>query len=286
MAEISGQTTGSSNIDGVTGFYTTQGGGTASTTPTITVAGGTFGSISIVVTNHASAYTNPNYSVTAVVGATTTVSDLVVDHTLDTGADSVSATMSFSDTNTLTSTRTVSVKAQEFGDYIQSAAATATYDVAYPQNRYLRFRGVDSSGSNVSGRLGFTEIRFYTDYSQSGTAYPTTNLTSSTSETGIVVSQGHTYSSTYAAHKACDGSFGTIGWLLGTNATNNWWQIHWEAATYSTIPIIKSMKVRNFSSTSAEYFKIEGSDTGAFAGEQTDYGVFAITEKDVYLNFG
>ena len=80
--------------------------------------------------------------------------------------------MTFSDTNAASGTRTVSVKAQEFGDNIQSAAVTGTYDVTFIQKRYLRIRGVSSNGSNSSNRLALTDLSFYTSIGQSGTNIP------------------------------------------------------------------------------------------------------------------
>lgn len=273
------------SISKINGIEKGSSGGTATTTPTISVSGGVFGAVTVTVTNHASAYTNPNYSLTAAVGGTTTVADSIVDHTLDTGSDSVSATMTFSDTNAASGTRTVSVKAQEFGDNIQSAAVTGTYDVTFIQKRYLRIRGVSSNGSDSSNRLALTDLSFYTSSGQSGTEYPTTNMTSNTSETGIEVSQGHVYSTTYAAYKAVDNS-SSLAWLLGTSAANNWWQIEWESGTYSTIPTIKSATIKFHSQTDATHFKLQGSDTGDFSGEETDFGVFQITAENTYLNFG
>ena len=137
------------------------GGGTASTTPTISVSGGVFGAVTVQVTNHSS-YTNPNYQCTAAVGGTTTITDTQVDHTLETAADSISNTMTFSDTNAATGTRTVTVRAQEFGANIQSAAATGTYDVSFVQKRYIRLRGVTSAGANSSSRLAISELSFFT----------------------------------------------------------------------------------------------------------------------------
>lgn len=261
------------------------GGGTATTTPTITVTGGTFGAVTVTVTNHSS-YTNPNYECVVTAGATTTVADSAVNHTLDTGDDGVSATMTFSDTNTTTGTRTVTVKAQEFGDNVQSSAATATFDKVNIQNHYIRIRGVTSSGSNTSLPLAIEDIRFFADTAQSGTEYPTTSLTSSTSETGIVTSAGHSFSSTYADWKAADSSTITMWWALATSAANNWWQIQFESSTYSTAPEIKSMQVRFDGQTQASFFSIAGSDNGNFSGEETDYGVFPITAEDTALNFG
>lgn len=261
------------------------GGGTATTTPTISLSGGVFGAVTVIVTNHGSAYTNPNYSLSAAVGGTTTVADSIVDHTLDTGSDSVSAKMSFTDANAASGTRTVSVRAQEFGDNIQSAAVTGTYDVTFIQRRYLRIRGVSSNGSDSNNRIALTDLSFYTSIGQSGTEYPTTNMTSNTSETGIEVSQGHLFSNTYAAFKAVDNSF-TLAWLLGTNAANNWWQIKWESGTYSTVPTIKSARIKFHTQNDATHFKLQGSDTGNFSGEETDFGVFEITAENTYLNFG
>ena len=70
------------------------------------------------------------------------------------------------------------------------------------------------------------------------------------------------------------------------SAANNWWQIEWQSGTYSTIPTIKSISVRFDAQTDASYFKIEGSDSGNFTGEETDYGVFAISSENTILNFG
>jgi hypothetical protein len=250
----------------------------ASTTPTISVEGGTFGSISITVTN-ASSYTNPNYSVQAKVGSTVTVLDSSVTRELDSSSNHIGSLLTFVDSNSSTSQRTVSVKAQEFGDFVQSAAATANYTPSDVQNRYLRIRGVTSAGADTSARLAIEDLRFWTGAGGTGTKYPTTNLTSDTSETGIVVSAGHSYSQTYAPYKACDSSGSSMWWALGTSAANNWWQIQWESGTYPNKPIIKSMVIRFDGQTDASFFSLKGSDTGAFAGEETDYGVFKILEN-------
>lgn len=276
MASISGVST--SDINGIDGFFTTQGGGVASNTPTISVEGGTFGAISITVTN-ASSYTNPNYSVESKVGSTVTVLDSEVTRELDSSGNHIGSLLTFVDSNASTSQRTVSVKAQEFGDFVQSAAATGTYTPSNVQNRYLRIRGVTAAGANTSARLAIEDLRFWTGTGGTGTKYPTTNLTSNTSETGIVVSAGHSYSQTYAPYKACDSSASSMWWALGTNAANNWWQIQWESGTYPNKPTIKSMVVRFDGQTDASFFSLKGSDTGAFAGEETDYGIFSIVEN-------
>lgn len=286
MADLSGVDT--SYIDGVNGFFTTQGSGsgTATTTPTISLTGGVFGQVTATVTNHSS-YTNPNYECVVTAGGTTTVADADVNHTLDQGADSVSASMSFADTNATTGTRTVTVKAQEFGDYVQSSAATATFDISYVQHHYVRIQGVTSTGAATTLRVAIDDIRFCTGAGGTGTAYPTTNLTSNTSETGIVVSQGHLYSASYDSWKACDSNTtNSMAWLLGASAANNWWQIQWESATYATAPEIKSIKVRFDGNQQTLYFKLMGSSTGAFSGEETNYGIFYIPARNATIYYG
>jgi hypothetical protein len=277
MASISGVST--TDINGIDGFYTTQsGGGTASTTPTISISGGTFGAISARITNPNS-YTNPNYSAEAKVGTTVTVLDSTITRQLDASGNHIGDLLTFVDSNATSGQRTLTVKAQEFGDFIQSAGATATYTPSNVQSRYIRIRGVTAAGANTSSRLAINDIRFWTGAGGTGTKYPTTNLTSNTSETGIAVSAGHSYSATYAPWKACDSSSGSMWWALGTNAANNWWEIEFESFTYPTIPTINSMVVRFNTQTDALYFSLVGSNTGAFAGEETDYGVFGIIEN-------
>jgi len=266
------------SIAKISGIERGGSGGTASTTPTISLSGGTFGSVKIVVTNHSS-YTNPNYECVVDDGSITTVSDANVDHVLESDGSGISDTMNFVDSNSSTSTRTVTVKAQEFGDNIQSAAATTTFNVVYAQHSYLRIRGVTSTGQDTSARLAIEEIGFFTGNGATGTEYPTTDLTSNTSETGIKVSAGHSYSATYDAWKAADSSASSMWWALATTAANNWWQIEFESATYTTAPTIKSLKVRFDNQSDAAYFSLKGSNTGAFSGEETDYGVFPITEN-------
>ena len=279
MASISGVST--SDINGIDGFFTTQGGGVASTTPTISVEGGVFGEISVTVTN-ASSYTNPNYSAQAKIGSTVTVLDSAVVRELDSSGNHIGSLLTFVDSNASTSQRTVSVKAQEFGDFIQSAAATGTYTPSNIQNRYLRVRGVTSAGAETNERIAILNVRFYTGAAGTGTEYPTANLTSNTSNTGIEVSAGQIFSQTYAPWKACDNpALNTWYWALGTNAANNWWQIHWESGTYSNKPIIKSMIIKFATFGDASFFKLQGSDTGSFSGEETDYGVFSIIANTV-----
>jgi hypothetical protein len=278
MASISGQNT--SNINGVDGFFTTQGGsgGTVSTTPTITATASGFGMVTVVVTNHSS-YINPNYYVESKVGTTTTILDSNVRHILDPSGNRIGDQLIIADNNPISGERTLTVKAQEFGDFIQSSGATATYTPVNVQSRYLRVRGVTSAGVETGFRLAIGELRFYSESNGKGSKYPSKNLTSDTSETGIILSAGHSYSSTYAPWKACDSNINTLWWALGTIAANNWWQIQFDAKNYPTPPIMKSLVISFHNQTDATYFSLKGSDTGKFSGEEIDYGIYPIIES-------
>lgn len=280
MGEISGVAT--DKIDNVDGFFTTQsvsGGGTATTTPTISVTEGLFGVTTVQVTNHSS-YTNPNYQCSAAVGATTTVADTSVAHTLESNADHLSDTMTFTDLNSASGTRTLSVKAQDFGANIQSAAATATYNVSgIPASRYIRIRGTTAAGANHNDRIGIWNMRFYESPGQSGTSHPT-NMSNATTDTSgnnyYTISAGHNYGS-YSPYKAFDSSSSiyAMWWGLGASAANNWIQVKFDETEFSTPPSINSLKIGFYDSgTYADFFAIETSDNGS---SFTQRGVFAIT---------
>ena len=260
------------DLDGINGLIK----GEITTTPTITASGGLFGQVTVTVTNYSS-YTNPNFTVSAEVSGTTTVADTAVERGLSTNSNKLSDTLAITDSSTTTGTRTVTVRAQEFGEFAQSAEATATYDVSNISVAYIRIRGVTSAGANTSDRIAISDVRFYEAAGQT-TQIPSANLTSDTSSSDARVSQGHVYSQTYAAWKAMDSSQGTLAWLLGTSAANNWWQIQF---TGKPGPTIKSMKITFHTQTDATHFKLSSSSTGAFSGEETDHGVFEIKEGNV-----
>jgi len=257
----------------------------ATTTPTISLNSATpaFGNLVVTVTNH-SDYTNPNYSVTsALADGTVTVTDANVDRALESDLSHLSATLTVVDGNASTAQRTVSVKAQEFEDRKQSAAVTATYTPSFIQNKYIRITGTDSDGDAVASRMSIGEIRFYDGAGQSGTAYPTTNLTADDSETGIVVSAGYYINATYGPWKAADASAtNTLFWTLGiSTAADNWWQIEFEDGTYSTKPIIKSLKIGFKQWTDPTHIKITSS-ANADHSSATTHGIFPITQQSNY----
>ena len=264
------------DIASINGQDAPSGGGTASTTPSVALssASGGFGYVVATITKSGGGtYTNPNYSATAVVGATTTVADAVVNRSVEADESHLSGVLTFTDTNATAGTRTLSVRAQEFGATVQSAAATATYDLVYCQKEYVRFQACDSSGSNTASQMAFSDIRLFTGVGQTGTEYPTTDLTANDSETDIVISMGGYYGS-YEPWKGADSAATDVGgWALTSGADLNWWQIQFEDGTYDTKPIIKSIQTRHYSSYHGTHLKITGSDN-ADHSSATTFGIF------------
>lgn len=253
MASISGQST--SNIDGIGGFYTTQGGGTASTTPTITsLPSSTYGNISLVVGNYAG-YTEVNFSLTVFVGSTQILAA--------SGATYSGATITWSDSSSLTGTRTVKLRAQEFGDYIQSAEATDTYSKVAVDFRYYRMRAVTSTGADTDLHMGLKDWRYFDDVGMTGTRKPS-YMTSDILPTPYVAS-GDTFNATsYAPFKAFDSNTGTFSWTLSTPAADNWIQIDMG----SSPPTLKSGQVKFYSGSALDFITVTASNTGSFSGEE------------------
>lgn len=263
-------------------------GGTPSTAPTLTVTENAFGKFTVTINNHSS-YTNPNFSLSSKIGSTVVAADSDFDRNLETDKSSLSDTVTFQDGNTSSSTRTITVRAQEFGDTIQSAEATATYTKSGLSARYLRIRGVTSNGSQTSGRIAVYECRFYESTDQSGTigtnAYPQHMVSATTDSDGsnnYTISAGHTYSSSYPEWKAFNNSSSAFDmyWALGTSAANNWVQLKFDSTAFSTPPSINSMRIGFNSQTECSYFALETSDNGSTF---TQRGIFEITSENTLL---
>lgn len=266
------------------------GGGTASTTPTISVNPGLFGVVEVTVTNHSS-YTNPNYSASVSINGTEIVADSTVNHGLDTGDDSVSDLLTIQDTSTSTTTRTVSVKAQEFGDYIQSSAATATYSLTHLSARYIRIRGVNADGSNSANRLAIYDMRFYENFGQSGTvgtdAHPA-YLTGNTSSGDLYhITAGHFYPNRdpYYAFTSSTNVY-DMWWALGTTAANNWIQVYFDptanSGQFATPPTIKSMSIGLNNQSTADYIAVQTSSDGT---SFTTEAILPIPNNDMIASF-
>tara|TARA_S200002703_G_scaffold140160_1_gene131261 strand:- start:231 stop:1079 length:849 start_codon:yes stop_codon:yes gene_type:complete len=255
------------------------GGGTATTTPTFTLDNATvYLGQGVTITNTGS-YTNAQFKVVVTVGATTIASVI-----------STESNITWSDNNTNTGARTVTVTADEFGDFIESAEATTTYTRSDLAFRYYRFYGSANGTTTSTGWVGFYELRLYEGAGQTGTKHPE-NLTSDTSgeANGYYVDSVYEYSSTYAKWKAFDSSTGSWHWTLSVpTAANNFAGFHFDSGTFSTPPSIFSMQFRSYSSPTADYVLAMGSNTGAFTGEEEIFHVFDMTEQtgSTYYNVG
>jgi len=252
------------DIASINGQDAPSGGGAAATTaPSVAVAGGGFGVVTATITKSGGGtYTNPNYSAVATLAdSTVTVTDANVDRNLESDKSHISGVLNFSDTYASAAERTLTVRAQEFGATTQSSAVTGTYTPSYIQNKYIRIQQCnDAAGTHYGGHMSIYDMRFFTGHGQSGTSYPTTNLSSNTSETGIVASTGFYYGA-YDAFNAFNSTTSWY-WALTASAANTWVQIEFTDATYSTKPIIKSMDLYQFSTylELGGFFKITGSD--------------------------
>jgi len=278
------------DIEKISGQDVPSGGGTSTTTPTISVNAGIFGVVTATVTNH-SDYTNPNYSASVSIGGTEIIADSAVNHSLDTGDDSISAVMTVTDTNTSQGTRTISVRAQEFGDNIQSSAVTATYSLSHLSGRYIRIRGVNADGSNTSNRLAVYDMRFYEDFGQSGTigtdAHPS-HLSGDTSIGDLYhITAGHSFSNrpAYKAFNSSTSAF-DMWWALGTSAANNWIQIYFDpsasSSKFSTPPTLKSMSIGLNGQSTADFIAIQTSSDGT---NFTTQSILPIPNNDLNASF-
>ena len=173
---------------------------------------------------------------------------------------------------------------------LRSTETVETFEVTPSRTfTYWRIQGTDAS-SNISAlKLGIVEAMYYTGPNQTGTETPTTNATSNTSISGVTISAGHSYSSSYAPWRAFDGGLtgaGSMFWTLGTTAANNWLQL--EFSTAQTFESVRIITYRSFSD--ATHATIYGSNTGVFSGEEINCKVVALdgsatgTEQSYNLN--
>tara|TARA_R110000744_G_scaffold363479_1_gene471810 strand:- start:267 stop:1073 length:807 start_codon:yes stop_codon:yes gene_type:complete len=221
MAEISGVPT--ADINNVDGFFTTQGGGgTATTTPTLGTIADAFSSFTCTITNFAS-YTNAAFSASVFVGATEIISNANI-------TNDGNGVLSWTDLNATVGQRTLKVRAQEFGNFVQSAEATQTYNKSVYSYRYFYLYLADSSG-NISANWGGVRDWVYTD--ADGTTRRPAIMTSQTTPAPYVASSGHINAS-YQPYEAFDGSTSTSqSWIsIGLSAASqNWLKIDMGAQT-------------------------------------------------------
>ena len=221
MAEISGVPT--ADIDNVDGFFTTQGGGgTATTTPTLGTIADSFASFTCTITNFAS-YTNAAFSASVFVGATEIISNANITH-------DGNGVLTWIDANATVGQRTLKVRAQEFGNFVQSAEATQIYNKSAYSYRYFYLYLAEASG-NISANWGGVREWTYTD--ADGTTRRPAIMTSQTTPAPYVASSGYINAS-YQPYEAFDGSVSTSNsWIsIGlSSASQNWLKIDMGAQT-------------------------------------------------------
>lgn len=156
---------------------------------------------------------------------------------------------------------------------LRSVITTSTFAVIPTRNfSHWRFQTYTSGGSVSTQKAYIGDIRLFTLANSGGTEYPTTSLTSNTSESGITLSSGYQHSSGYAPWKVGDVHTYTGFWTIGnTTAANAWVQI--EFATATTLGSITV--TTNASFTDATNIKVFGSNTGNFSGEEIEVADFS-----------
>ncbi len=156
---------------------------------------------------------------------------------------------------------------------LRSVTTTSTFEVIATRNfSHWRFQSYTSTGSASSAKMYVGDIQLFTLANRGGTEYPTTSLTSNTSESGITLSSGYQHSSTYAPWKVGDVHTYTGWWTIGNGtAANAWVQI--EFATATTLGSITVTTNRSF--TDATNIKVFGSNTGNFSGEEIEVADFS-----------
>ena len=169
--------------------------------------------------------------------------------------------------NTL-GTYTLEVRVQDFGD-LSSEIATQSFDVIEINGtfRYWRFTTDLNSTGGVQFQ-GVNEVRLYTGSGQTGTKWPTASMTANNVPAPFVASSRYNAAgANYNPHEAFDNNIGS-GWIDSFSGSL--------PGMYLQIDLGSSVNIKSFSfragiltSFTPAAFSIYGSDTGAFAGEET-----------------
>jgi hypothetical protein len=264
--QINGVST--SGTTGVNNLFGSGGGGgspTQSVTPTFTADSQIRFAQTITITNHASFTQGVQYKVVTSLGGTDFDTQITTDSVIN-----------VSDNQVVAGTRTITVTAQEYGDFYESAEATSTYTKASTAFRYYRAQATNADGTTRNkSSLGFEEFRLYSGAGQTGTQYPE-NLTSNTSgETnGYYVDSDYTFSSaSYDYWRAFDSNVNSWHWtLVCPDADRNFSGFHFDATVFPTVPSVSSWRFKSYNPDTPRV-TLYGSNTGAFTGEETSLDV-------------
>jgi len=205
MGEISGIST--ADLNNVDGFFTTQGGGGGTITPTPQTASiaSTQYSDGILTISNTGSYAQLSVFCEIKSGSTLVVPNSSMSYDRSNGA------LTWVDTGTV-GTRTFFLQGQDFG-FASSSQITGDYNRGDDARKYWRYSMHATSHAYVK------DIRFYDDvYSNkdSATSYPA-NMTSTNAPSPYEITQTYQYSSGYAGWKAFDAYSNTGWWNLGTH---------------------------------------------------------------------
>jgi len=162
----------------------------------------------------------------------------------------------------------IRVRCQDFGD-LQSEVATLDVTSEAFGGTYRYWRITDFSGQNNSSNwIMVGTFRLFGSPSGAGTIYPP-NMTTNTTPSPYVASASKLFSTAYDYFKAFDSNQnGSFWWNLGDSATaalSAWIQIDLGSSqSIQSVQISHGQDGYNFTGC-----KLYGSDTGAFAGEET-----------------
>lgn len=166
---------------------------------------------------------------------------------------------------------------------LRSVEAVGTFEVTASRTfTHWRMQGCTSDGTPSAAKLGVIEMNYWTGTGGTGTKYPTTAATSNTSISGVTISAGHQYSSSYASWEAFDRAGANEGYNDGSDSM--WWTLavpsaadNWNQLEFSSAVTFQSVTVHVYQLFSdATHVKILGSNTGAFSGEEVECAIIAL----------
>ena len=139
--------------------------------------------------------------------------------------------------------------------------------------RYIRITNLSAQPSAATQAPAIRDFRLNTAADGSGTSYPP-NMTANNAPSPYVASGNYLYSSSYDYYEAFNSSIHDEWWLLGdssSNWTSRYLQIDLGSSYNATINRIDVAFGTSTSSTNyiVGSYKILGSNTGAFSGEET-----------------
>ena len=176
--------------------------------------------------------------------------------------DNVNGKLSFTAPSTA-NTYKLFTKTQDFGDLESEETETTVTVSALPPARYYRL-----TGSGGSTHTMVQELDYYTGSGQTGSIEPSSAMTSNTAPSPYVATSSGNYNSTsYYPFRSFDNSTGAGWWNLGLSSTySNWW-LQIDLGSNTTILSAKATLNSSYYG-GAQTLSIQGSTSGAFAGEE------------------